>query len=132
MATASVCSGWAIPRAAADDSMCRTVGEYCGFYSPSKHIDCEIDTGGRVGPDSVYCKTLEPPQSVQMDNTGALRPCMGQTCLGNAAEGIPTLAYGETIALGPFECKPDDDAITCTAAGGRGFTISTSGIAAVG
>ena len=81
-----------MPLAAADNSVCTTVGKYCAFYSPSHRIDCEINTGGYAGPDSVYCKTVQPPQSVQMDNTGVLT-CTGQSRLGNAAEGIPTLAY---------------------------------------
>jgi hypothetical protein len=125
-------SGPGITRAAADNSVCAAVGEYCGLYSPSGRIDCEINTGGRTGPDSVYCKTVEPPQSVHLDNTGIFQACTGQSCLGDAAQGLPTLAYGQTMALDPFRCLSEVAGVTCTAAGGRGFTISTRGIATAG
>ena len=119
------------PRAVADDSVCTSVGQYCGFYSPSHNISCEINTGGRVGQDSVYCQTNEPPQSVTMDNTGAFRSCTGVSCLGDAAPGIPTLAYGQTKTLGQFNCLSEEDGVSCTAAG-RGFTISRNGVATAG
>jgi hypothetical protein len=121
-----------VPQAAADDSVCTTVGQYCGFYSPSHNIDCEINTGGRVGPDSVYCKTGDPAQSVQMDNKGAFQTCAGPACLGDPPLGIPELAYGQTMALGPFKCLSEESGVTCTAANGRGFMISTKGVATVG
>jgi hypothetical protein len=121
-----------MPPAAADNSFCTAVGKYCAFYSPSHRIDCEINTGGYAGPDSVYCKTVEPPQSVHMDNTGVFYTCPGENCIGNAAQGIPTLAYGQTMALGPFSCLSEVSGVTRTVAQGRGFTISTSGVIAVG
>ena len=124
------CAG--LPRAGADNSYCSAVGKYCAFYAPSHRIDCEILTGGYAGPDSVYCKTVEPPQSVNMDDMGTFHPCTGENCIGNAAEGIPTLAYGQTMALGPFSCLSEVSGVTCTVASGRGFTISTSGITPVG
>ena len=113
-------------------SFCTAVGKYCAFYSPSHRIDCEINTGGYAGPDSVYCKTVEPPQSVHMDNTGVFYTCPGEDCIGNAAQGIPTLAYGQTMALGPFSCLSEVSGVTCTVAQGRGFHISTSGVIPVG
>jgi hypothetical protein len=126
--------GWCagMPAAAADDSFCTAVGTYCAFYSPSHHINCEINTGGYVGPDSVYCQTVQPPQSVHMDNAGLFYTCTGENCIGNAAEGTPTLAYGQTMALGPFSCLSQVTGVTCTVAQGRGFRISTSGTISVG
>lgn len=124
--------GSGMPRAAADNTVCTEVGQYCGFYSPSHRIDCEINTGGRTGSDSVYCKTVDPPQSVQMDNTGVFQSCTGQSCLGDAPPGIPTLAYGKSVALAPFSCLSEVAGVTCTAAGDVGFTISTRGIATAG
>lgn len=120
------------PSALADDSVCTTVGQYCGFYSPSRNISCEINTGGRVGQDGVYCQTGSPPQSATMDNSGTFQSCSGVSCLGDAAPGIPMLAYGKTMALGQFKCLSEESGVTCTAAGGRGFTISRSGIATAG
>ncbi|WP_052960490.1 hypothetical protein [Mycobacterium sp. EPa45] len=121
----------AAPDAAADDSVCTSVGKYCGFYSPSRNIGCEINTGGRVGQDGVYCQTDDPPQTVQMDSTGAFHSCAGISCLGNAPADIPMLGYGETMAVGQFRCLSEESGVTCTT-GGRGFTISRSGIGTAG
>ncbi|GAB7070995.1 hypothetical protein JCM12141A_52840 [Mycolicibacterium hodleri] len=120
------------PVAAADPSICPQVGAFCGFYSPSHRIDCEVDTGGRTGPDSVYCKTLEPARSASMDDLGTVTTCSGPQCVGDAAEGTPTLAYGQSVSLGPFQCASARTGVTCTAAHGRGFVISTAGITTVG
>ncbi|MCV7420289.1 hypothetical protein H7K45_07035 [Mycobacterium yunnanensis] len=130
-AAAAVGAAVAAPAANAD-TICPQVGGFCGFYSPSHRIDCEIDTGGRTGPDSVYCKTLEPARSASMDDRGTVTTCSGPSCVGDAAEGTPTLAYGQTVVLGPFRCSSARTGVTCTAAQGRGFTISTGGIANVG
>jgi uncharacterized protein DUF6636 len=121
-----------LPVATADASICPQVGEFCGFYSPSHRIDCEIDTGGRTGPDSLYCKTLQPARSASMDDRGTVTTCSGQSCLGDAAEGTPTLAYGQTVSLGPFQCLSARTGVTCTAAHGHGFVISTAGVTPVG
>lgn len=121
-----------LPVAAADAPICTQVGTFCSFYSPSHRIDCEIDTGGRTGPDSVYCKTVEPAQSASMDDHGTVTTCAGVSCLGDAAEDTPTLSYGQTVALGPFACLSRKTGMTCTAAQGRGFVISTAGITTVG
>jgi len=122
-----------IPQAAADESVCTTAGQYCGFYSPSRNISCEINVGRGTGlPDDAYCQTIDPPQSAQMDTTGAFRPCTGQSCLGNPPPGIPTLGYGQMMPWGPFKCLSEEDGVTCTVAGGRGFMISRSGITPIG
>ncbi|MEU0498752.1 hypothetical protein [Mycobacterium sp. NPDC006124] len=132
-ATAMAAVGTAVSAPVATaDPLCTQVGAYCGFYSPSHRIDCEIDTGGRTGPDSVYCKTLEPARSASMDDHGTVTTCSGQSCVGDAAEGTPTLAYGQSVSLGPFRCSSARTGVTCTAARGRGFVISTGGIANVG
>lgn len=124
------------PGAAADDSVCTSVGQYCGFYSPSRNISCEINTGGRVGEDGVYCQTdSPPPQSVTLNKDGTFKSCTGVSCLGGDAAqgGIPTLAYGKTMTLGQFKCLSEESGgVSCTAAGGRGFTISRSGIGTAG
>ena len=132
LAVSAVSAISAAPQAAADDSVCATVGQYCGFWSPSHSINCEINTGGRVGADDAYCKTDEPAQTVTMDTTGAFQTCAGQSCLGDPPPGIPDLAYGQTMALGPFTCRSEQNGVTCTVASGRGFLISTKGVATVG
>ena len=130
--TVAASVGTVLPVAAADTPICPQVGAFCGFYSPTHRIDCEVNTGGRTGPDSVYCKTLEPAQSASMDDRGTVTTCSGQSCVGDAAEGIPKLAYGQTVSLGPFLCLSERTGMTCTAAHGRGFVISTAGITSVG
>ena len=55
-------------------------------------------------PTRCTARQSSPPKSVHMDNTGLFYTCTGDSCLGNAAQGIPTLAYGQTMALGPFNC----------------------------
>jgi hypothetical protein len=130
--TVAASVGASLPVAAADTSICPQVGAFCAFYSPSHRIDCEVNTGGRTGPDSVYCKTLEPAQSASMDDRGTVTTCAGQSCMGDAAEDTPTLAYGQTVSLGPFRCLSERTGMTCTAAHGRGFVISTAGIKSVG
>ena len=130
--TVAASASTTLPVAAADTPICPQVGAFCGFYSPTHRIDCEVNTGGRTGPDSVYCKTLEPAQSASMDDRGTVTTCSGQSCVGDAAEGTPTLAYGQTVSLGPFQCLSERTGMTCTAAHGRGFVISTAGIKSVG
>lgn len=130
--TVAASVGTTLPVAAADTLICPQVGAFCGFYSPTHRIDCEVNTGGRTGPDSVYCKTLEPAQSASMDDRGTVTTCSGQSCVGDAAEGTLTLAYGQTVSLGPFLCLSERTGMTCTAAHGRGFVISTAGIKSVG
>jgi hypothetical protein len=63
-----------------------------------------------------------------MSVTGTYTTCNGQQCLGNAGDGTPTLAYGTETGVGPFLCESATTGVTCTA-DGKGFQISTSGIA---
>ncbi len=68
-----------------------------------------------------------------MDADGVLSICSGgDRCEANAAQGTPTLAYGQTIRNGPFSCLSEVSGVTCTVVSGRGFTISNSGITPVG
>jgi hypothetical protein len=99
------------------------------FLSPSGNISCEIDNG-YVGLHQVYCQTFSPPRSVTMFASGMLKKCSGDKCLGNPADGTPTLAYGTWTESGPFRCLSATDGVTCTTSG-RGFRISRSGITAV-
>jgi|SRR4051794_17708431 hypothetical protein len=120
-----------MPQAAGDNPVCTASG--CTFYTPSRNISCEMSYQRGYGiPDGVYCQTDSPPQTVRMDATGAFTPCTGLTCLGNAGEGTPTLAYGQTAWAGPFGCRSATDGVTCTITSGRGFAISAAGITPVG
>ncbi|GFG65862.1 hypothetical protein MKUB_33520 [Mycobacterium kubicae] len=125
--------GWcvAIPQAAADNPVCSTT--WCAFLAPSGNLSCEIDYQRGSGiSDETYCQTNSPPQSVQMTSSGAIKPCTGEGCLGNAGEGTPTLGYGQTAGIGPFSCRSETSGVTCTVTSGRGFTISTEGITPTG
>jgi hypothetical protein len=124
-----------MPQAAADDLPCAP-GSGCFFLSPSGNISCELDEAAPPGTQGsaavAYCQSSSPPRSVSLDAYGSITPCAGDSCMGDPALGTPTLAYGQTVRHGPFTCLSETDGITCTAPSGRGFTISRSGITAVG
>jgi hypothetical protein len=119
------------PQAAPDSRFCPWSSQ-CNFLSPSRNISCEIDYQFHGAPDAVFCYSITPPQSVTMYPGGAFTPCPGENCLANAAQGTPTLEYGQTIGLGPFSCLSETSGVTCTVASGRGFSISSAGITPVG
>jgi hypothetical protein len=99
------------------------------FLSPSKNISCEIDAD--FGPSSqsqALCLTISPPRSVVLKTDGSLTECNGQQCLSNAGEMTPTLAHGQSIALGPFSCHSSTAGITCTLRSGAGFLVATAGV----
>ena len=99
------------------------------FLSPSGNISCEVDDG-YAGLHQVYCQTFSPPESVTMSTRGVLKKCTGESCLGNPAVNAPTLPYGSSTGVGPFQCLSATDGVTCTASG-KGFRISRSGIVVV-
>jgi hypothetical protein len=108
------------PHAAADQN---------SFLTPSRNISCEINSRQPYNsPDSTYCQSNTPPQSVHLSADGTVSICNGQSCLGNPGIGTPILGYGQSSSLGPFNCASDTGGVTCTVASGRGFTISNSGI----
>src|SRR5271154_4988618 len=75
------------------------------FLSPSKNISCEIDSNfGPSAITSTLCLTISPPKSVTLKTDSSLTECTGVNCLSNAGTNTPTLAYGQSITLGPFSC----------------------------
>jgi hypothetical protein len=119
----SVTSGTLIPQTP-------TVTE---FYSPSKNISCEIDNNvGAGATTSALCLTVSPPKSVTLKTDSSLTECTGQDCLSNAGENTPTLAYGQSITLGPFTCASSTAGIKCVLANGDGFLISSTATTALG
>jgi hypothetical protein len=121
----------AAPKAAADNPVCSQT--WCSFLAPSRNLSCEIDyQRGNGIADGTYCQTNSPPQSVHMSSDGSIKPCTGDSCLGNPGVGTATLAYGQTAGIGPFSCRSETSGVTCTVSSGRGFTISTEGITSVG
>jgi hypothetical protein len=96
------------------------------FYSPSKNISCEIDNNfSSSAITSALCLTISPPKSVTLKADGSLTECTGVNCLSNAGENTPTLAYGQSITLGPFTCASSTAGMQCTLANGDGFLISS-------
>jgi hypothetical protein len=123
------CTG--TPPAAADNPVCSQT--WCSFLSPSRNIGCEMDyQRGHDIPDETYCQTTSPPQSVHLSTDGTFKSCTGESCLGNAGEGTPTLPYGQTAFLGPFSCRSEASGVTCKVTSGRGFSISNAGITPAG
>ncbi len=120
-----------MPRAVADNPVCTATS--CSFLLPSRNLGCEMSYHrGNDIPDETYCQTDSPPQTVRMSTDGSFKSCVGETCLGNPGEGTPTLGYGQSAAVGPFNCRSEVSGITCTVTSGRGFTISRAGITPVG
>jgi hypothetical protein len=104
-----------------------TTGTY-EFLSPSSNISCEITYSPGAPESSAYCETNSPTQSVTMTADGTLKTCSGPECGSNAGVGTPTLAYGDSTGVGPFLCTSTVMGMVCTATGGKGFKIATSGI----
>jgi hypothetical protein len=103
------------------------------FYSPSKNISCEIDNNfGSGDQTNALCLTLSPPKSVTLTTDSSLAECTGVNCLSNAGENTPTLAYGQSITLGPFTCASSTAGMKCTLANGDGFLVSSSATTALG
>jgi hypothetical protein len=103
------------------------------FYSPSKNISCEIDNSlGSSATTGALCLTLSPPKSVTLMTDSTLKECTGVNCLSNAGENTPTLAYGQSITLGPFTCASSTAGMKCTLVSGDGFLISSSAITPLG
>ena len=103
------------------------------FYSPSKNISCEIDNNVVTSATtSALCLTVSPPKSVTLKTDSSLTECTGVDCLSNAGTNTPTLAYGQSITLGPFTCASSTAGIKCTLANGDGFLISSSATTALG
>lgn len=102
------------------------------FVSPSGNISCELDFQRAGLPDTAYCVSSQPQQSVSMTPEGVLDVCGGESCMSDPPLEATTLRYGQTTGIGPFTCRSEEIGVTCRVASGRGFTISTSGIAPVG
>ncbi len=101
--------------------------------SPTGNIVCEMYYGADVSNPEVHCATFSPPQTADMTVSGTVTACSGTKCaLGNPGFDVPTLAYGTATGVGPFLCMSAITGMTCTVAGGKGFTISRSGVEQLG
>jgi len=101
--------------------------------SPTGNIACGVYYGTDITVPEVHCATFSPPQTADMTVNGTVTTCSGSTCaLGNPGVNVPTLAYGAATGVGPFVCVSAITGMTCTVAGGKGFTISRSGVDQIG
>ena len=87
---------------------------------------------GTSATTSALCLTISPPKSVTLKTDSTLTECTGVNCLSNAGTNTPTLAYGQSITLGPFTCASSTAGIKCTLASGDGFLISSAATTALG
>lgn len=99
------------------------------FHSPTGNIHCAIRTGGAPASDLVHCFTLVPAQSVTLLPNGTYTTCSGASCLAAPGAAEIDLTYGQAVGRGPFNCTSTFNGTICTAADGRGFEISRSGVA---
>jgi len=112
----------------------QAVREY--FQSPTHNIWCEMDFQNDDISDGAYCQSTNPPQNVSISSDGSIdRTCTDNAgCVGQGGETpnsySPVLAYGQRAVEGPFTCLSEESGMSCTA-GGRGFTISSAGIAPI-
>jgi len=133
VAIGTIVVGWCVqvPQATAENPVCTAT--WCSFFLPSHNIGCEVSYQRGSGiADETYCQTEQPPQSVRMSTNGVFKSCTGPSCLGNAGQGTPTLAYGLSASLGPFTCRSAPSGVTCTVTSGRGFSLSNAGVTSVG
>jgi len=108
-------------------------GDGGAVVSPTGNIACGIYFASTSDLQKVHCATFSPPRTADMTPTGAVSTCSGSSCtVGNPAPDTPVLAYGAATGVGPFQCVSATTGMTCTATGGRGFTISRSGVTLVG
>ena len=88
------------------------------FKTPSTNINCELSA------DKVYCQSINKPNSVVLSADGTVKPCSGQSCIGNGPLGTQVLAYGSSVTNAGFTCKSATTGVTCTVASGKGFMIN--------
>jgi hypothetical protein len=130
VSSAAIGSGAPVGTGGATTPASTSASGRAGFLTPSGNISCEIDYRSGASGDAAFCETLSPAESASLAPDGSVKIC-GLACEGNAAENTPTLAYGTSTGLGPFQCYSAQDGVTCTVSG-KGFEISRSGISPVG
>lgn len=109
--------------------------DYIAFHTPSGNIHCAIFTGDYAG---VRCDMMaltpsyrEPPADCEFDwgssfavDAGSRRGYLACVSDAVADDSGLELGYGESVALGGFECRSETSGMTCTNPAGHGFAIS--------
>ena len=103
------------------------------FKSPHDGPVCTISQGKPPGT-LAFCLTGPPPQNATLYPDGHVEACFGTkggaACASNPdAFTDPVLAYGRSIALGPFRCTSLRKGMRCVVVrSGHGFLSSRSDI----
>ena len=108
--------------------------DYVSFQSPTGNIHCAVYTW--AGGAEARCDLIDltpsytkAPAGCDLDwgfafivgktGKGALG-CVGDTTIDR---GNPVLPYGEAVSLGGISCVSAKTGMTCTNAGGNGFSV---------
>jgi hypothetical protein len=109
--------------------------EYLGFQSPTGNIHCAIYTWNGGAEARCDLRELTPsytgrPAGCDLDwgsafvvgSTGRGVPaCVGDTVIDPRN---PVLPYGDAVSLGGISCVSAKTGMTCTNAGGNGFSVA--------
>ena len=104
------------------------------FAETQPTISCELDNhlkgSGATSLTVAYCmsSTARLVHHVTLSSSGVVKTCVGTRCGSNPGLGTPNLAPGTKVRSGLFTCVISKKAVTCTVAGGRGFSITLSTI----
>jgi hypothetical protein len=102
-----------------------------GDFLAHRHseMSCEIDYHRSGVSNIVYCQRETHAFSVQMSLRGKLHTCNGKNggCLGNPAQGSPTVPVGDVAGAGPFRCLVSTVGLVCSiSSSGRGFVLTNA------
>jgi hypothetical protein len=109
--------------------------DYISFQSPTGNIHCAIYTFDGDAEARCDLRELTPsytrrPAGCDLDWGSAFAvgatgrgvlACVGDTVMD---PGNPVLPYGEAISLGGISCVSAKTGMTCTNAGGNGFSVA--------
>lgn len=113
-----------------------------GFATPSGNIQCAVVPGTQLActikSHTFKVATCTKPVKEIPASLRGVRVMLGKSggtvadgCLGYTLIGSPAtpISYGRLAAGDGFVCDVESSGVTCTGPSGRGFTLSTSGIA---
>ena len=110
-------------------------GDSLFFHSPSENIQCVIDTGdwavARCDMGELKRSFTNAPAECEFDYGSSFEvgpddrkgivACVSDTVAN--PDGM-VLDYGKSVSLGGFTCTSEESGMTCTNAGGHGFSIA--------
>ena len=112
--------------------------DVAAFVLPSGNISCDLQDSALAC--TILNATFEPPpgdgcewrgQIVTLDAAGVFMPCPPQQPA--ATEGLPSLNYGESTAVGVWVCSSSEQGLECySREDGTGFTLARSSFTSYG